>query len=265
MRLALFVVLLAACNGSDGTPLPDGGGGGGGAGGSGGGSTSPSAPKILTINTNLKTLHETGMLTVSAVVTDPDGIGDVIGGQLLTSDGSSAYGAFATDAGEGAYSLTLDWNAINATESIDTDLCAPTSRTFRASFFDAEGNSSYREVSVTLECLDSTNVAHGGYCSRSADDELYTLDHCGSCGHSCPAAPDAACGMLSDDRGVCFVFKETTQRVACSTLCTGVYKRCFGADAHYGNYTADVACTELPAATNYGEPFAKMECFCTDM
>lgn len=259
MRLALFFILLAACNGSDGMPLPDGGGGGGG--GSGGGSTSPAAPKILSINTNTKTLHERDMLTVSAVVTDPDGIGDVIGGQLFTVDGSSAYGAFATDAGEGAYSLTLAWNAINATESIETSACMSTSRTFRAAFFDAEGNSSYREVTIDLACLSPSAGAHYGICDA---EDMYTLDHCGSCDHSCPSVSGAevACEMTPDDRGICAMYKDLTQRVACSTQCTGPYSRCYGGDAKYGENWVSISCATVPEATNNNDAFQMLECIC---
>jgi hypothetical protein len=53
------------------------------------------------------TMTSSDRLAVSAVVTDPDGIDDLIGGTLTTTDGASTFGAFATDASEGAYSISL--------------------------------------------------------------------------------------------------------------------------------------------------------------
>jgi hypothetical protein len=246
--------------------MPDGGGGGGsGGGGSAGGSTSPSAPKILTISTNVRTLHETEVLTVSAVVTDPDGIGDVIGGQLLTSDGTAAYGAFATDAGEGAYSLSLAWSTINATESIDTGVGMPASRTFRAKFFDAEGNSSYRDITVELACRNQV-AACDGVCESGPTE--YSTDQCGSCNHSCPlvSGGDVTCQMrTSDSAGICVLVTVTSQRVACATQCTGSYNICYGAFAKYGEEYVNGGCATAPAATNNMTAFESLECLCGDI
>lgn len=44
-------------------------------------------------------------MTFSVVLTDPDGIDDLIGGTLKDPDSGSSYGAFVTEAGEGAYAL----------------------------------------------------------------------------------------------------------------------------------------------------------------
>lgn len=245
-------------------PLPDGGGGGGGGGGSGG-STSPAAPKILTVSTNLKTLHENEILTVSAVVTDPNGIGDVIGGQLLTVDGGAAYGAFATDAGEGAYSLSLSWPAINATESIDTGVGMPTSRTFRATFFDAEGNSSYRDISVDFACRNTQAAACGGVCDSGPTQ--YSTQQCGSCNHSCPAVAggDVTCEMRNDGAGICMSVKVTSQRVACTTQCSGTFSRCYGAFPKYGEEYLNIPCSSAPVATNNMKAFESIECLCGDI
>lgn len=114
MRSFGFVLLLglAACGASDsGSPsdpaLPDG-------------SVSPRSPTILSLKTNVLTVKDTDRLVVSAVVTDPDGIDDLIGGELTTADGTATYGAFATDAGEGAYSIVLSWGDLNTAETIET-------------------------------------------------------------------------------------------------------------------------------------------------
>jgi hypothetical protein len=45
-------------------------------------------------------------ITFTAVLTDPDGIDDLIGGSLTNADGSIQYGAFVTSGQEGSYSLT---------------------------------------------------------------------------------------------------------------------------------------------------------------
>ena len=72
-------------------------------------------------------------LIISAVVTDPDGIEDLIGGQLLAPSGQ-AYGSFASSSQEGAYSITLTWQDLNAVEKMIADPVG--SRALIAKFFD---------------------------------------------------------------------------------------------------------------------------------
>jgi hypothetical protein len=123
------------------------------------------------------TMTNLDRLVVSAVVTDPDGIDDLIGGTLMTTDGASTFGAFATDASEGAYSISLTWTDINAAQAIDAPADATTPRGFRASFFDVAGHSVYRDVTVKLGCADH-RLACGGEC---------LVDACGVCGKTCVA------------------------------------------------------------------------------
>lgn len=149
---ALAVVVgVAACGsglGGGGTGSGGGGGGGDGGGGSGisnGGASSVASPKILSLHTNISSMTSSDMLVISAVVTDPDGIDDVIGGNLETPDGIAAYGAFANDASEGAYAISLTWDSLDAVQVVSAG-----PRTLRATFFDVEGNTVWRDVSVTL-------------------------------------------------------------------------------------------------------------------
>src|SRR6185312_17002618 len=131
---------------------------------SNGGASSSSSPKILSLHTNISSMTSSDVLVISAIVTDPDGIDDVIGGNLETPDGIAAYGAFATDASEGAYSISLTWDSMNAVVAVDTDAGGSVSRTMRATFFDVEGSTVWGEVSITLGCGAATKAACDGRC-----------------------------------------------------------------------------------------------------
>ncbi|HTL38098.1 MAG TPA: hypothetical protein VL326_33440 [Kofleriaceae bacterium] len=273
MRLSLVLAslfLVGACNDPDGPTYPyppggggdDGSGGGGGSGSGSGGSTSPASPKILSIATNVMTLHEGEQLVVTAVVTDPNGIDDVIGGQLATS-GGAVYGSFATDASEGAYSLSLSWSAIDVTQSIDTDAGTSTSRPFRATFFDAEGNSTYRDVTVAMQCQNATDAACSGTCT---DMSMPSTDHCGSCDHKCPAANFASHCYLDSMGGVCWVEAHISIAKACSAVCAGPYPVCYEAYAHYGsNPEVPIDCATVPAAMQDTTSFSSIDCICGDI
>lgn len=142
-----------------------------------GGTTSPRAPRILSLKTNLDVLSETGTLTFTAVVTDPDGIDDLIGGQLLDPATGRSYGAFATSAAEGAYSLGLTWGQIAALAPIETPVGgAP--REFRAEFFDSAGNKGWESLTIRLACADALRAACGSQCVDLQSDKR----HCGGCG-----------------------------------------------------------------------------------
>ena len=277
MRISLLLattLLLGACNDYDGPTYPypggdDDGTGGGSNNGSGsgsgsGGSTSPASPKILSIATNTMTLHEGEQLVVTAVVTDPNGIDDVIGGQLSTTDGTASYGSFATDASEGAYSISLGWSAIDVARSIDTEKGMAIPRQFRATFFDAEGNSTFRDVTISLQCQAATDASCSGTCT---DMSVASDDHCGSCGHVCPTTQgvQGACNLFAVGGGTCLIEDGSEQRVACSTVCVSPFAKCYGALAAYeGQPTQKIGCTVTPAATYNMSNFTAVGCLCGD-
>jgi hypothetical protein len=126
--------------------------------GEGEGEREPGGPEILQLSTNVTTLDETGTLVVTAVVTDPDGVDDVIGGSLRAPDGAT-YGAFTTSAAEGAYEIRVDWFELHAVAAIEfTDSAT---RAFEAEFFDQGGARATRGFSVTLACSGGGGVCDG--------------------------------------------------------------------------------------------------------
>jgi len=119
------------------------------------------------------------MLVVSAVVTDEDGIDDVIGGSLSDASGAS-YGAFETAAGEGAYEIALDWSAIDTVSPIW--LAESDEREMIATFFDAGGLQTTQTLTISLTC--ASDIA--STCEESgACVDMDTTDHCRSCGNAC--------------------------------------------------------------------------------
>lgn len=143
-----------------------------------------SPPRILTFNANVRELTEGGAVVLSAVVTDPDGIADLIGGVLEDPSGA-AYGAFVTAGEEGAYTLTLSWDALHAVAPIAFDGTAR--RTAVAVFFDQAGNRTTDTIELTLHCRAGGGAACDGRCVS-----LDSAAHCGAC--------DAVCGDVCRDR-----------------------------------------------------------------
>lgn len=201
LPLTLTLTLsLGACGGS---------GGGDDTTGSDGNTSDPAAPRILTLDTNVHTVHEDDPLVITAVVTDPDGIDDLIGGTLLDPDSGSSYGAFATSAAEGAYSISLAWGAVDLVRGIDTPTGgAP--RVFRARFFDVAGHTADGDITVTLACENADLAA----CSGDCVDLLTSHDHCGAC--DTPAPDGSEC---IDGHAGCAEGPENTP-AACTDGCS---------------------------------------------
>lgn len=154
--------------GRDGAASNDGGGGGGGS----------QAPRIITLSANVTRLFVGQQLKITAIVSDPQGINDLIGGQL-EHPGGGTYGNFATAAQEGAYGMTLDWQAINQVAPIDAPV-AGIGRSFRARFFDVAGHEATRDIVITLLCGGAQSA-----CQGVCIDLQRSGASCGKCGYNC--------------------------------------------------------------------------------
>lgn len=207
------------------------------------------APQILSLSANTSTLNAGSNLVVTAVVTDANGIDDLIGGQLEAATGGS-FGAFSTAAAEGSYSITLTWDAIQTVRETD----APPSGAaldMKAVFFDVAGARAERTLRVTLRCdASNTQGLCGGECTALAEDAW----NCGTCGNACWDEPS----FLSLPPSVTYpgssescVESVCTRRInidparmeagaTCKTLCTAVGLSCpWSASVDIANVTVD--------------------------
>ncbi|MFT5993760.1 MAG: hypothetical protein ACI82G_002765, partial [Bradymonadia bacterium] len=148
------------------------------------------APRFITFDTNVRRITDGESVRFTAVVTDPDGIDDLIGGTLRDPVSGSTYGSFSTSAAEGSYQIELSWADIHFVRPIDLVDTEP--RIFEAQFFDTAANLVSREMSIELYCDGGdAGAACEGSCTR-----IDNTSRCGSCELSCGAAnvcePDAA-------------------------------------------------------------------------
>ncbi len=211
-----------------------GGGSGGGSGktgassssstgGSGGAPPANQPPVFLSFGTNVSSITQGQMVTISAVLTDPDGIDDIIGGTLLDGSGAT-YGAFATSGEEGAYELSVSWDQFNQVTSIDFDYGSTKQRVLKAQFFDQAGHSVEQSTSIKLTC--NGDAACDGTCI----DTKNSASNCGSCGHVCPDAAgcyEGKCGKLSGclpKAATCAAACAAKGKV-CQDLCGDVHQR----------------------------------------
>jgi hypothetical protein len=145
-------------------------------------------PEILSFSSNLSNLTEFETAVLSAVVTDPDGVADLIGGVLLDPVSDTTYATFSAT-GSGTFTIAVGWGSLNPVRPIDVDVSA--SRVVRARFFDQAGHESFADLTLTLRCSDD-DVACDGQCGAErcggaclSREDLRNNDNCGSCGNQC--------------------------------------------------------------------------------
>jgi hypothetical protein len=235
------------------------------------------APRILSWALSGDVVTPTRSLMISVVLTDPDGIDDLVGGTLLDTEGRS-YGTFATDAAEGSYSLALAWADIDGRAPITATSGRRGARSLVASFFDVAGNVTAREFDISLECDEAGQTPCDGRCFDLQSD----VAACGSCGRACEET--SFC-----ERGDCWFLEWSDDRATCADVCAGAGAECLPPPteteerASYAGYLCtdvDVDCDVLPPAStvlelSYGEscpsfsegepvPFSAMRCWCAE-
>lgn len=242
--------------GGSGTTTGTGTGGSGGAtssgststsSGTGGSTTANQPPVILAFGTNVTSLTEAQTVKLTAVVTDPDGIDDVIGGTLLAEPGGAIYGAFATTAQEGSYEISLSWDQIDQVGSIDFAQGATQIRTFKAQFFDQGGHTVEKTVDLTLTC--NGKAACSGACVDTQTD----TKNCGSCGHGCTGG-NCASGKCPSLTGCLPKSNLTTCQSYCASqgmTCAGTCNNPYGGGATVGGLTfGNTTCTQYSGTTS---------------
>jgi hypothetical protein len=186
----------------------------GATGGSGGAPPPANQPPIfLSFGTDVSSITDGQAVTLSAVLTDPDGIDDIIGGTLVDGSGAT-YGAFATSGQEGAYQISITWDEFNQVTPIDFAYGATTQRVLTARFFDQAGHSVEQSTTLTLTC--NGKAACDGTCT----DTTKSASNCGTCGHACDSGHgcyDGKCGKLS----ACLPIANS-----CSAACAAKGKVC---------------------------------------
>lgn len=232
MKTSLFpfaaMLLVTGCGGDDGAGAPTSPDGGQPVDGA---APASGAPRFLSFGTNVTTITENESIVFTAVLTDPDGIDDLIGGSLTSADGTVQYGGFATSGQEGSYTLTLLWNQLHQVD--DITFGTKESRELRAAFFDVAGNEVERRLTIDLSC--GGEVACSGrcvsVCSVTRPERL-------SCADACPLYHGATCNAADSDRRA--------------------YYRLAAEERTYGLAT----CTTVPPQTQLGFTFAAVECEC---
>jgi hypothetical protein len=241
--------------------------------------TDPDAPAIAAFTSSVSTLYESGMVTFSATVTDPQGPSDIVGG-TLTDGGTVSYGMFA-QASPGTYSLAIDWATFQDVQPINGDVDGE-SREVTAKFVDLAGHAGTATLTVTLACRSSgaKEAPCDGVCTPVETDPF----NCGGRNLECPgASPDPLSPYSYCRAALCqevhLMFPDRTScEAACAArggkcdhdnlMCPGAV--CDLEEQSYATYSGGIrvplsGCAAVPAPTANGGNFEQLGCNCKDL
>ena len=173
------------------------------------------APGFLSLQTNVSKITAGETVTFTAVLTDPDGVDDIVGGTLSDDTGKIGYGPFVAAGQPGTYSVTLSWDAMQQADPIEFEN-ADLTRVFRAEFYDQAAHKVHQDTNLALTC--TTGSACDGVCTDLMTDAM----HCGTCSGVC--ATGCSAGQCTPTWGECLDMKSGVE--TCDVYCASVGEAC---------------------------------------
>ena len=226
------------------------------------------APVIISLETNVSKITAGESVIFTAVLTDPDGVEDIVGGTLSDESGQIGYGPFVAAGQEGTYSISLSWEAMHQAEAIQFE-GMDLARVFRAEFYDQAVHKVQQDVELMLTC------AEGSACDGVCTDIMANGEHCGACGKVCDGGCDT--GQCAPEWGECLIMSSGFD--TCSMYCTSVGEACVenGCGPNDGTiraFSQQINCKDEVLGTSIPEPCDTIQtwgiggqvvqCCCTD-
>ena len=137
-------------------------------------------PVFLDFSASGEKITEGGSVIITAILTDPDGVDDIVGGSLKNEDGSVDFGPFMAAGQPGTYSITLTWAQLHEDKPIEFEN-TESERVVFARFFDQMGHEATKSLVLGLQC------PGGSACDGACTDLALDGANCGTCGHTCAA------------------------------------------------------------------------------
>ncbi len=173
-------------------------------------------PVFLSFNTNVGKITQGESVTFTALLTDPDGVDDIVGGSLLSENEKIDFGPLIAAGQPGTYSISLSWAQIHQSDPIFFENAEPP-RVFRARFFDQKGHQAVMDAEIVLMC------AGGSACGGSCTDLDLDGMNCGNCGHAC-ASMGCQGGICAPNLSGCFVVEDGLD--TCAAICKSLAETC---------------------------------------
>ena len=219
---------------------------------------------FISFSANVAKVTEGQSVVFTATLTDPDGVGDIAGGSLLSEDEAFDFGPFIAAGQEGAYSISVSWDQIHQAGAINFENSEP-ARQFIAQFVDKGGNRVTANKSIALTCTG------GSACEAVCRDLNSDADNCGACGRTCTKGCEAGdCAptwseCFTNEDGfdtcaeICQSFGESCVESGCNNSTSYFYGTLPGCNVSQGGDSANKPCDSVETWAN-----PAIRCCCTD-
>lgn len=156
--------------------------------------TSAGGPSVFSLDADGTSLSPNQVVTFTAQVTHPEGLGEIVGGTLRDQETDASYGSF-TQLSEGTFQLTTTWDDIDAAHGIVFEVSG--SRSFSAVFVDNQERVGVRSLDLDLVCKPAAGQvppAPGfAVCGDGECRDLGTESDCEGCNMACPNTGRSRC------------------------------------------------------------------------
>lgn len=221
-------------------------------------------PVVSAFTVTPTSISDSGTATFGVVVSDSDGDADILGGELRSGDGATLYAPIQRVA-QGRWQVSLTWTELHAVVPIE--FSTPTSREFRAVFWDSTDKTGFALASLSLTC------GAGAACDGTCTDTTASDTDCGACGVACTVR-DIYGGC---DQGGCAPTLSDcitpTSSMTCAGFCASLGETCAACGTKTTFYYSGKDCEDFQTAVSLpdacDEPLdlalgTQARCCCTD-
>ncbi|HEY1100731.1 MAG TPA: scavenger receptor cysteine-rich domain-containing protein [Myxococcota bacterium] len=167
----------------------------------------PLGPSILSFTSSTSTLDDSSSATLTIVVSDPDGVADIVGALLVDPATNTILRPLSPSGTAGTFTADVRWSDLGSA-SLTLDFGATARRSIRVRFIDAGDHAVSQSLPFTLGCgarsacegrCGSFNCNAEGGCIDVGDDILDDDDQCSFCNVGCGSCNDGcACFAEAD-------------------------------------------------------------------
>ncbi|HEY1099810.1 MAG TPA: hypothetical protein VGF99_12825, partial [Myxococcota bacterium] len=167
----------------------------------------PLGPTILSFTSSTTTLDDTASATLTVVVSDPDGVADIVGALLVDPANNTVLRPLSPSGTPGTFTADVRWSDLGAS-AVTLDFGATTRRSIRVRFLDAAEHAISQSLSFTLGCgahsacegrCGPFNCSAEGGCIDVGDEVLSADDRCSFCNDGCGSCDDGCACFAGAD------------------------------------------------------------------
>lgn len=156
----------------------------------------PLGPRVQSFTASLSTLSDDDSATLTVVVSDPDGVEDIVGALLIEPISGSTLGTLSTAGAPGTFTATVSWSTWREVAPIEF-VRGTVQRFIRVQFSDVDAHEVTSTLAFTMTCGNASAcdsqcgqvrcAAEGNSCFSTGGNPISDAQLCNFCNAGCQA------------------------------------------------------------------------------